>query len=154
MKNLFKNEFLSVDMVNENYPFISMIKKGTVIVPYDRAGNVYLIKSERLGKNTLELPRGFGEDIENVKSFNTIFSGSVILKSFPLGSVQADTGIMDNEVSIIEVQVNFDHEPINTQIVKLNKTEIMQYIINNAITCGYTLSGLMKHLAFGQLIQD
>lgn len=35
---LYSNEFLDIEMINPNYPFLMVKKRGAVTVPYDKKG--------------------------------------------------------------------------------------------------------------------
>lgn len=36
---LYSNEFLDIKMINPNYPFLMVKKRGVVTVPYGKEGN-------------------------------------------------------------------------------------------------------------------
>lgn len=145
MKNkLFENEFLSIDMINANYPFVTMKTPGIVIVP-EYNGKVALICKSRLGKSVLEFPRGFGHSIEEIKTFVQYFKLDSIKNTAEMGHVQADTGVMNNQVSIVTVELAEDI--ISEDLIWVSVKELAALIKQDSFTCGYTLSAAAKYIS-------
>lgn len=152
MSVLFENEFNKIEMVNENYPFTINKKQGIVIVPYDRDGNVYMLHKTRQNQFTsfegYEFPRGFADTIDEVKVFE-VFKRyhQDIEKVIDLGIVQPDNGVMDNPVQVYGVLVP---SQIDENIVMYKENVLFKHILLGKITDGYTLSAMMKFIAFKQ----
>lgn len=158
MNILYENEFLAIEMINANYPFVHYKKGGAIVVPYDSEGNVYLLYRNRvsIGKG-YELPRGFVEKEETYKvgalrELNEE-TGMTVSKVDHLGYVQPDTGITNNKIRVYAVLVE-EHNDYdycdqdggdNYKIKKVNKQMLRELIINNSIYCGLSLAALQKY---------
>lgn len=156
MKILYSNEFLDIEMINPNYPFLHMKKRGAVVVPYDNKGNIYLLKKNRKNIGTYyEVPRGFVESEESfqVGALRELFeeTGMESLKTELLGIVQPDTGVMNNSVKIYAMLVrerkdyykHYDYSDKEVcNVVKVSLEQISQLILEGRIICSYTLSGI------------
>lgn len=157
---LYENNFLEIKMINKNYPFLRMKRAGSVIVPFDKDGNVYLLERERvrLG-HVYELPRGF-VDLNEVSAMAALRelkeeSGLTLVNEDDLdflGHLQPDTGVMDNEVSCYCVEVepttdyfhrDTDEEDEVHRVIRVTKKELVDLIKRRKISDSYTLSGLM-----------
>jgi 8-oxo-dGTP pyrophosphatase MutT (NUDIX family) len=107
---LFSNEFLEIKMINPNYPFLIMKKRGAVTVPYDEEDNIYMLLKNRPNIGTFyELPRGFVEKDEDflTGALRELLeeTGMTAIKHIFLGEIQPDTGIMSNSVKVYSLQV-------------------------------------------------
>lgn len=158
---LYSNNFLDIKMINPNYPYLEMKRNGAVTVPYDEDGNIYLLYKKREIGYFYEVPRGFVESSEDYMSgaVRELLeeTGMSHIKVDFLGSVQADTGIMNNKVQIYALQVNMNKKSFNhfdeadnekNKVVRVSKDEIRDLIIQNRIVCGYTLSALSLFWAY------
>lgn len=157
---MYENAFLRINLINPNYPFLHMNKQGAVVVPYDKDGNVYMLKKKRPGVGMFyELPRGF---VENKEGFEVGAlrelqeeTGMESRSSDFLGFVQPDTGIVNNNVAIYKVLVDeregFEHHDIadgeTNKVIKCNMHTVMRAIAERKIVCGFTLSGVIKYIA-------
>ena len=157
---MYENAFLKITLINPNYPFIHMNKQGAVVVPYDKYGNIYLLKKRRPGVGLFyELPRGF---VENKESFEVGAlrelqeeTGMEAKGHTFLGFTQPDTGIMNNNVAVYKVLVDeregFEHHDVadgeTNKVVKCSLNSVMKAISNRKIVCGFTLSGVLKYMA-------
>lgn len=152
MKILFENDFIQIEMVNDNYPFLNYIKGGAVILPYDKEGNIYLMHTKRDKFGYIyELPRGFVEPTESLEegALRQLKrkTGFEVSEIHDLGYVQSDTGIAKNQVQIFAVRIDEVDDFIfnETTIKKVDKPTLKSMITDNTIYCNYTLSALMKY---------
>lgn len=152
---LYSNEFLDIELINPNYPFLQMKKNGAVIIPYDKYKNIYLIKKNRYSVGEyFEAPRGFVENSESyeVAAIRELLeeTGMKALKIKPLGTVQPDTGVMNNRVKMYAMLVtereNYEHYDYSDKdlckVVKVSLENINRLISEEKIICSYTLSGI------------
>ena len=158
MNILFENEFLKIEMINPNYPFIHSIKGGAIVVPYDKDGNIYLLYRNRINIGEgYELPRGFiekGESYE-IGALRELKeeTGMEVTNVTSLGYLQPDTGITNNKIQIYAVLVE-KHKDYsysdedggeNYKIKRVDKKNLKKLIANGNIFCGLTLSALQKY---------
>lgn len=152
---LYSNEFLDIEMINPNYPFLMVKKRGAVTVPYDKKGNIYMLHKWRPNVGSYyEVPRGF---VENDEAFETGAlrelleeTGMKATKLDFLGNVQPDTGLMANSVKMYALLVEeeedfayydcFDKELC--KVVKVPQSDLNELIVDGKIICSYTLSSV------------
>lgn len=159
MNKLYENEFLQIEMINPNYPFLKMKKNGAVIVPYDKEGNVYLLKKYRPNIGEFyELPRGF---VENEESFSVGAmrelmeeTGMEAIKVNELGIIQPDTGVLANKVKMYAILVeqkdnyyeHFDESDKElSKVYRVSADDITQLIYEGKIVCAYTLGSIFVY---------
>lgn len=157
---LFSNEFLDIELINHNYPFLKMKKNGAVIIAYDKYKNIYLLKKNRFSVGEyLEAPRGF---VKNTESFEMGAirelleeTGMNVQKVEKLGTVQPDTGVMNSNVKMYAMLVeeresfeHFDHTDSElSKVIKVPLDKMDKLISEGKIICSYTLSGICKFKA-------
>lgn len=158
---LYSNEFLDIEMINPNYPFLVMKKNGVVVVPYDKEGNIYLLNKNRPNVGQYyEVPRGFVEHKEDYKSgaVRELLeeTGLEAKEVTTLGVVQPDTGVMSNSVQMYAMLVEdkedyFEHYDTSdkelSKVVKVSFNDINNFIMKGQIICSYTLSSLFTFKA-------
>lgn len=158
-KVLYDNEFLRIDLINPNYPFLTMKKRGAVLVPYDKDGCIYLIEKDRpnIGKY-FELPRGFVEKGETLEmgALRELLeeTGMIPTETELLGHVQPDSGIVNNPVPVYQVLVekkddyiHYDDADVEScKILRRSLVDIDYYVDDGLIVCGYTQSALLKKI--------
>lgn len=159
---LFENEFLQIEMITPNYPFIHVKKKGAVIIPYDVNGNIYLMHRNRpsIGEG-YEAPRGFVENGETYKvgALRELKeeTGMEVSKVKSLGYLQPDTGVTNNKIEVFAVLVeestlDYEHKDSDgSEVYKVTKVDnkmLKTLILDGSIYCGLTLAAIQKYCAF------
>lgn len=157
---LYENNFLEIEMLNPNYPFLNMKKPGVVVVPYDSSGNIYFIYRNRLNIGEYyELPRGFVENEESYMAgaIRELLeeTGMKPITSKDLGELQPDTGICKNKIKVISLLLKKTENHIHydvcdnseNKVIALAKKDIINLTSLNKIICSLTLSALMKYFA-------
>ena len=126
------------------------LAEGAVITVPRCGESFILVKQFRhaIRKTQLSFPRGFGEKNINVAD-NTIKElkeeiGAGVTASRWLGVVTADSGILGNEVDVVEATIEpaefkYGHEGI-TEVCLYTENEIDELIAGRKITDGYTLA--------------
>lgn len=156
MNILYENEFMKIEMINPNYPFLHMKKRGAVVVPYDNKENIYLLKKNRKNIGTYyEVPRGFVESEESfqVGALRELLeeTGMESKKVSELGHIQPDTGVMANDVKmyavLVEEKESFNHydkyDNETSKVTKIPLNDIFKLLNEGKIICSYTLSSLL-----------
>ncbi|UYF43378.1 NUDIX hydrolase [Aliarcobacter cryaerophilus] len=153
---VYENNWFSVAK-EENWHYLieKKFSKGAVILILEDNKNFILIKNYRkaINKVVIELPRGYGEI--NETSLETAIreayeeTGYKIDKKniCKLGSINPNSAILSSEVDIFFAKVSIkerikgsDSEVID--IIKIDKNNIKQFIINGEIKDSFTLSAL------------
>ena len=140
---IFENEFLIIANEAPNYPFLHIKKEGTIIVP-THEDKIGLVKRDRIADGKVltsgyEFPRGFGKSYKEVKAF--LPYNEYVVSSSSLGTVQPDTGLMDNEAFIVQVEFSEEVEGL----VWMDQMEF--YSVVPQIRCGYTLAAALRYFA-------
>lgn len=160
---IFENEFLKIRMINSNYPYLEMNKKGAVCIPFDSNLDLYILSKTRPdGETLLEFPRGFVEEGEShldggVRELQEETSLTA-LKAKYLGRIQPDTGIVNADVQIIAFLVDgLDKDSLShydkcdketNHILKIPVADLDDYLLSAEVVDGYTLAGMGKFRAF------
>lgn len=149
----------AVVKTNGNYgTYIRIIsssgKAGTVILVMNNKKILFVNHYRHaLGKEMLELPRGFGETNlsieENAKKELFEESSLTAEKVQIIGKISPDSGILGTEANVVYIEtgsaackLNDKNESIAT-FKWITPKEIIKMIENNKITDGYTLSAVM-----------
>lgn len=152
---LYSNQFMDIVMINPNYPFLMMKKNGVVTVPYDKDGNIYVLKKNRpnIGEY-LELPRGFVEDAESYETgaLRELLeeTGLQAKKVTFMGKLQADTGIVAQNIRLLALEVEPCDDKIHydnadkefNSVLKMSMDDLENAMIDGQIVDNYTLAGV------------
>lgn len=156
---IYKSEYniflvdLVIDKSGNKFAYERLVpnaKSGAVVAIVNYKNKFVLLNQFRhaLRGNQLSFPRGFGEEglseLENLKKELYEELGSDIKSYKYLGNVVSDSGIGNNRVSIFyceisEFSIKTNYEGIN-DVVLLDENEFIDYIKDNKIDDGYTLS--------------
>lgn len=153
---VYKNNWFSVAKEdNWHYLIEKNSNNGAVILILEDNKNFILVKNYRkaIDKIVIELPRGYGED--NETSLDTALRESLEETGYrinkrniaKLGSVNPNSAILSSEIDIYFANVSkedkikdSDSEVID--IVKINKTNIKQLILNGEIKDSFSLTAI------------
>lgn len=152
---LYENKFLKIQMINPNYPFLIMKAPGSVIVPYDKDMNVYLLERERINLgHVYELPRGFVDlnELGKMGALRELYEESGMkpvqgANAKLLGLLQPDTGVMNNSVTCYCVEVarqedyyHKDSDEVNQvhKVIRLSTENITKLLMSHKIADSYT----------------
>ncbi|PRM89775.1 hypothetical protein CJ671_05935 [Aliarcobacter cryaerophilus] len=156
LKIVYENNWFSVAK-EENWHYLieKNSNNGAVVLILEENKNFILIKNYRkaIDKITIELPRGYGEINENSleAAIREAYeeTGYKINKTniYKLGSINPNSAILSSTIDIFFAKVSAkdrikksDSEVI--EIVKIDKNDINQFVINGVIKDSFTLSAL------------
>jgi ADP-ribose pyrophosphatase len=153
---VYKNNWFSV-VKEDNWHYLieRNPNNGVVVLILEDNKNFILVKNYRkaINKIAIELPRGYGED--NETSLDTALRESLEETGYKihrnnitkLGSINPNSAILSSEIDVYFANVtsrdklqNSDSEVID--IVKINKSDIKQMILNGKIKDAFSLSAI------------
>lgn len=153
---VYKNNWFSVAKEdNWHYLIEKNSNNGAVILILEDNKNFILVKNYRkaINKIVIELPRGYGEN--NETSLDTALRESLEETGYQihrknitkLGSVNPNSAILSSEIDIYLAHVSQedkikDSDTEVMDIVKINKTNIKQLILNGKIKDSFSLTAI------------